>query len=204
MFASRVSSKYLTGHRFIKVVTKIILPKWWWNWDRSWWQVTTRMMTDQHRQNLHIWLLWWLTQESGLKSAHRKGLPSANKLPSTGGLLHDNTSQKLTLHKFRTCLTLLFFYLSSPNYSIVFQILFTRQKQRGVESVESIESRDISNTKRPPHFCNVISYILFHAFFFVQPHTFPKILSFRFLCNLERRPFLRNFKTKREQTTLIF
>lgn len=25
---------------------------------------------------------------SGLKSAHRKGLPSANKLPSTGGLLH--------------------------------------------------------------------------------------------------------------------
>jgi hypothetical protein len=33
--------------------------------------------------------------DSGLKSAHRKGLPSANKLPSTGGLLHDNTSQKL-------------------------------------------------------------------------------------------------------------
>lgn len=46
--------------------------------------------------------------DSGLKSAHRKGLPCANKVPSTGGLLHDNTSQKLTLHKFRTCLTLLF------------------------------------------------------------------------------------------------
>ncbi len=72
-----------------------------------------------------------------------------------------------------------------------------------VEIVESIESRDISTTKRPPHFCNVISYTIPRFFFRAARHVSKKLL-FRFLCNLELRPFLRNFKTKQEQTTVIF
>jgi hypothetical protein len=121
--------------------------------------------------------------DSGLKSAHRKGLPRANKLPSTGGLLHDNTSQKLTLHKFRTCLTLLFelsqLFYCIPNFIYPPK---TASGDRGSRVATSV-------TRHNHHIFVMLLVILFHVFFSCSHTRFPKSYRSVFFVILNVVPF---------------
>jgi hypothetical protein len=83
--------------KVMKIITQAMIP--------GLWVITVRY---QHKQNLHIsWLLWVTLLASNLHK--RKGYLVQNKLPCINrGAYMIKTNQELTFHTFRTGLTLLF------------------------------------------------------------------------------------------------
>jgi hypothetical protein len=119
-------------------------------------------------------LLQWLALASSLHK--RKGLHSANKCHTLTRGFASARQQKLTFHKFRTDLTLLF---KLPYNHCISMLSFMRQKASSGELRATIpETRHITIHTRRSNFRNLICSCFFH-YYFVQPRTFSKELSFR-------------------------
>jgi hypothetical protein len=140
-------------------------------------------------------LLRWLAQALSL---HKEVYIPNNCHASTLGL-HDQYQSGTTISLIWNSFH---FFLCSHNHSICFLSFFTRQKQHGVESMETSRTATAEFT-RQSHFCNIICFTNFRAARFVKKK---KMISSVFVIMLNLGSFSRlsNKTTAEQQTTLIF
>jgi hypothetical protein len=165
---------------------------------------TDRLMTDP--ELVYHMLLRWLALASNLHKI-KKMLHSTNKMQYIDRGL---ACAELTFHKFRTGLTLLIKLPYNHCISILSFIYPPKSIEWRAWRATTSETRDIT---RADHIfvliCSCFVFCFFH-YYFVQPRTFSKYISFRFLYILKLcctwhmlRGLNSQVKTKRSRRHLV-